>query len=296
MISFKTHKELYEFNDQKYLNSLQFANNLKPYRTKNPMNFHLYWRVPRKFERKQILPIKSIIAQHEELNSNNYKIILWSNVDLSSNEYVKPFNKYITHKIWDPIQELKDTPLSEYKNYFQSVSIDDSRCYLGGDFFRLLCLYKYGGFYIDMDICVLRDLSPLNEYQFIYQWGASGTTNSEPKMKFNGAVMKLNKTSQTSLKFLELLKILPPHQNTCSWGSDLYSHVDDNDLNIFPCAWFNTEWGIDGILPMSNEGDTNLYEGAFCWHWHNNWDTYIEEKSKFKILEEITENKIKNIL
>ena len=202
MISFENNKELYQFNDKKYLKSLEYAKNLKPYKSIDKLNFNLYWRVPRNFERKQLLPIKSLIANHEEFNSSNYNINLWSNIDLSKNELLKPFSKYITHKIWNPIQELKDTPLEDYQEYFKSIIIDDDRCYLGGDFFRLLCLFKYGGFYIDMDMCILRDFSPLNNYQFIYQWGSSGTIPSEPNIFYNGAIMRLNKTSRTSYKFI----------------------------------------------------------------------------------------------
>jgi hypothetical protein len=295
MISFTENKELYQFNDKKYLISLNFAKNLKPYRTKEKLNFNLYWRVPRAFERKQLLPIKSIIANHEELNSSNYNINLWSNVDLSTNKLLQPYSKYITHKIWNPIEELSDTPLEDYREYFKSIILDDDRCYLGGDYFRLLCLFKYGGFYIDMDMCVLRDLSPLNSYQFIYQWGSSGTIPSEPDIFFNGAIMKLNKNTRTAYKFIELLTKLPPIPNSFCWGQKLYNHVKDEDLKIFPCAWFNTEWGIDAIHPMSKNGDTNLYEGAFTWHWHNHWDHHIEEGSKFSILEKIIDDKLKNL-
>lgn len=28
-----------------------------------------------------------------------------------------------------------------------------------------------------------------------------------------------------------------------------------------------------------------MYEGAFCWHWHNGWKAKIEEGSKWEILE-----------
>lgn len=295
MISFTDNKELYEFDNKKYLNSLEYAKKLKPIKTDEKMNFHLYWRVPRTFERKQLLPIKSIIANHEKINSNNYTLNLWSNIDLSNNEYLKPYNSFITHKIWNPIQELNNTPLESHKDYFKSIILDDERCYLGGDFFRLLCLYKYGGFYIDMDICVLRDLSPLNNYEFIYQWGSSGTIPSEPNIFFNGAIMKLNQKTELALKFIKLLKILPPIPNSFCWGSKLYDHVKDDKLKVFPCAWFNTEWGISPIHPMSKNGDTNLYEGAFTWHWHNHWDIPIEDGSKFSILENNIDNKLREL-
>jgi hypothetical protein len=296
MISFKTHDSYYRFTDNNHLKSLEFAKSLEPKRTNDKMVFHLYWRVPRNFERKQLLPIKSIIANHEKLNSGNYELNLWSNIDLSDNELLKPYNKFITHRIWNPIEELKHTPLEPFTNYFKSIILDDEKCYLGGDFFRLLCLYKYGGFYIDMDVCVLRDMSPLNQYQFLYQWGSSGTIPSEPEMFYNGAVMRLDKESVTAFKFIDLLTKIRPIPNTTMWGSKLYDHVKDESLNHFPCAWFNTEWGLFPLKPMSNAENIDLYDGAFTWHWHNCWDTPIEDGSKFAILEQLIDSKLKGIL
>jgi hypothetical protein len=82
--------------------------------------------------------------------------------------------------------------------------INDSNCYLEGDVFRLLVLHKYGGIYIDMDVLILRDLSPLNELEFLYQWGTSGFNSNEPEMTMNGAIMRLDKNSSLSKEFLEM--------------------------------------------------------------------------------------------
>lgn len=303
MISFKDNRDLYCYEDGKWIESLAYANSLKPYRTKEKMVFNLYWRVPRVFERKQILPIKSIIANHELHNSKNYQINLWSNVDLSEHELLKPYAKYITHKIWNPLEELIGTPLESHIPYFKSVFIDDEKCYLGGDFFRIVCLFKYGGFYLDMDMCVLRDLSPLSQLSFVYQWGESGTTSHEPDIYYNGAIMRLEKNTQTSFEFLKQLRMIPPQPNTTCWGSSLYGKIISDDLKYLPCSWFNTEWSgcttppvvRNGYCPMKNIGEVKLYDGAFTWHWHNKWDDVIEEGSKFEILEKITEEKLNDL-
>ncbi len=40
MISFENNKELYQFNDKKYLKSLEYAKNLKPYKSIDKLNFN----------------------------------------------------------------------------------------------------------------------------------------------------------------------------------------------------------------------------------------------------------------
>ena len=269
--------------------SLLFASNLNE--TGCSYNIHFYWRVPKDFGRKQALPIKSAIAYNK-----NAVIYLWSNIDLSENEYLSEIKQFIIFKIWNPIEEIKNTFLEPSINYFLTHKIDDDKCWLGGDLFRLLCLHKYGGFYIDMDVVILRNLSPLANYEFLYQWGSSGTTRIEPNIFYNGAVMRLDKNSPASVKLLENTLTIFPAPDTTAWGSTLYSKASDDNLFYFPCAWFNTEWCLNDSTyifePFKEIGRKDLYEGAFTWHWHNKWDDAIENCSKFQILEQ----KINDIL
>lgn len=283
MIDITTHNNFYGFKNKQPYESLNFASQLP--NTDLKKNLHFYWRVPREFSRKQVLPIKSAIVN----NCHNTDIYLWSNVDLSNNIYLQPLLPYIKLKIWNPIEELKNSFLSNKLDFFINHKIDDEKCWLGGDLFRLLCLYKYGGIYIDMDMVVLRDLSPLFLYNFLYQWGSSGTTQQEPELIINGAIMSFNKNNDNLKTILETLTNTQPIQNSFCWGRDLYGKTRDKDTYVFPCAWFNTEWGFGIPLepfkksPISNE----LYNGAFTWHWHNKWDDNIEEGSKFEILENL---------
>ena len=58
-------------------------------------------------------------------------------------------------------------------------------------------------------------------------------------------------------------------------------------ITVFPSPFFNTEWQADPAFePFKNTPQsTNLYEGAFAWHWHNRWEQPIEPGSKFQLLE-----------
>lgn len=287
MIDINSHKKYYGNSDEEIRESLDYAKSLPC--TDLKRDLHFYWRVPREFERKQVLPIKSAIVN----NKNNCNIYLWSNMDLSNNVYVKSLLPYIKLKIWNPIREIEDSFLKENISFFKEHKIDDDKCYLGGDLFRLLCLYKYGGIYIDMDMVVLRDLSPLFPYNFLYQWGSSGATNSDPYLEMNGAIMSFFAENKNLRHILQTLIKTHPTQNSFCWGKELYARTRGTNTFVFPCAWFNTEWGpgipLEGF--KKSQQSNNLYDGAFTWHWHNRWDHEIEQGSKFHILENIINEK-----
>jgi len=284
-------KSLYMPNKDFYLESLNFAKKLPDSKDKE-IKFHCFWRVPREFGRKQLAVIKSIIVNH----GSDVEINLWSNVDLSSNEYVKEVLPFINIRFWDLEEEIKGTILENCPHMTTEI-VRDSSCYLEGDVFRLLILHKYGGFYLDMDVLVLRNFLPLNDYEFLYQWGTSGFHPSEPNITMNGAIMKLNKHSDLSIEFLELIKTTPPTTDSFNWGNQMYSKIVKNDLLVLPGVWFNSEWGFEGTHcnPFNYVENVDLFDGAFSWHWHNKWDEPIHDGSKFQILEE-KHNKLFNNL
>lgn len=279
---FNENNSLYKSDKNNYLQSLEFAKQLPKSKNKE-IKFHCFWRVPREFGRKQLAVLKSIIVNHEP----GVEINLWSNVDLSTNKYVKEVLSYINLKIWNLEEEVKGTLLEDCP-FMKTEIVADNNCYLEGDVFRLLILHKYGGFYIDMDVLVLRNFSPLNNYEFLYQWGTSGFNSNEPQITMNGAIMKLDKNSSLSEEFLDILKKTHPSKDSFCWGNRMYSHITKNDLLVLPGVWFNSEWGFEGTScnPFKNVGTVDLFDGAFAWHWHNKWDDPVEIGSKFQVIEE----------
>jgi hypothetical protein len=300
MIDISTNRELYLFDSvERVFQSLEYAKSLPIPDWQEETIFHFYWRVPKEFGRKQALPVKSAVVTQD---LSKTKIVLWSNVDLSDNPYVKPLLPFIELKIWNLEEEVKNTPL-EHSKVIKGV-VDDPLCYLGGDLFRLLCLYKYGGVYIDMDVVVLRDFLPILPYEFMYQWGSSGTvpTGGEPILKQNGAIMRLKADSILAKDLLKELELTPAKPNTTCWGTELYHKVWNKNKNwiTFPCAWFNTEWGMSRtIQPFKKNFEGNesseLFDGAFTWHWHNKWDEPIQDGCKFQILENLVEEKFRQL-
>jgi hypothetical protein len=289
-ISIENNRDLYE--KEKINESLKFAKTIINSDKKEKTNIHYYWRVPREFGYKQQSAIISSIVNHD---LDKVKIILWSNIDLKSNLYFQEINQYVENRLWDPEKEAEGTPL-ENSHIFKNT-IDDSLCWLGGDLFRLLCLYKYGGVYSDVDVLFLRDITPLTSTEFMYQWGTSGVSHNESRLEINGAIMHLNKGSELATQLIKQLEVIPPLPNTNMWGKDLYQQVrsKNKNWNIFPCAWFNTEWVTTELNSFKKVDDTPLYDGAFTWHWHNKWDDPIESGSKFDILDTIIRDKFSNL-
>jgi len=291
---------LYRSEKINYLNSLEYAKNLEK-RENDKLIFHSFWRVPKEFGLKQMSVIKSIIVAHKD-KIDKVEINLWSNVDLSNNYFFQEISKYVNLKIWDMNKEIKNTTLEDCYFLKSSESVNDDFCWLEGDLFRLLILHKYGGFYIDMDVLVLRDMSPLNNLEFLYQWGPTGfkcfhTNTVDPNFRMNGAIMRLDKGSDLSLEFLEILKVSQPLKNSTCWGWELYSRTIRNEVLALPCIWFNSEWGYEGTThnPFQKHENIDLFEGAFTWHWHNRWDEQIETGSKFDILSKQQDKEFKLI-
>ena len=248
-------------------------------------NFHFCWRVPGEFGRKQVLALKSCITTQ---NLANVNIILWSNVDLSRNDWIQPIERHIELKIWDPVKEAEGTPLEGLR----LLTKDDEHHWLGGDLFRLLALYKYGGVYADQDVVFLRDFAPLLGQEFMYQWGTETPTSSQAT-KINGAVMRMFKESKLAAQLLQCLPTMPAGFDSTDWSATLYQHVRryNKEWTVFPCALFNTEWQLyinmgESAHPFRKGPQSELdFDGAFSWHWHNKWDAPIEEGSKFQRLE-----------
>jgi hypothetical protein len=279
-------ENLYKPDKKNYLESLNFAKKLNS-TDSSKLIFHCFWRVPRDFERKQVAVIKSIITSHKSI-LDRIEINLWSNVDLTENLYFKEISNFVNFKIWNLEDEKKGTVLEDCYFLQSKENILDDLCYLEGDLFRLLILNKYGGFYIDMDVLVLRDMTPLNTFEFLYQWGTSGHNQWEPNMQMNGAVMRLEKNSEASTEYLNILKNTPPSKNSFTWGTNMYSKLQ-SDIWVLPGVWFNSEWGFEDTKcePFKKVENYSLFDGAFTWHWHNKWDATIEQGSKFEILESL---------
>lgn len=272
--------------------AMEFLRNLPNHHcAPSPMNFHLYWKTVRPFGRKQILPIKSFLATQPE----DFRLNLWSNTDLTTNEYLRPWLDRITFRIYDPAVEGRDTVLENRSQLFH----DDEAVFSGGDLFRALILHKHGGCYVDMDSVFLRSFEPLFGEEFMYKW-------SFQKDMISSAVMYLRQRSAVSLELLT--GILELTAGGTHWGchNNMRAYAR-KPFRIFPAAFFNPEWQIQltekekAAMPdfgepfKVNHWTEMMFEGSFVWHWHNRWDDKIEPGCKYELLEQHTDRKLKEM-
>ena len=262
---------------------LEFLKTINSSEIKDNVNFHMYWKNVRQFERKQILPIKSFLTTQ---NLEKTNLTLWSNVDLTNNEYLRPVLPYINFKIYNPLTESQDTII--YGNTDKLIQ-DDNLVNSGSDLFRLIVLNKYGGIYVDMDVLLLRDFSPILDQEFAYKWELKNG-------QINNAVISIFKRSRLSQELLNGVLQIPVTELT-SWGCINFMRAKKiTDFTVFPCAFFDADWTGDNLNNTFKKMDcVNLFDGAFSWHWHNRWNTPIEDGSKFQIYEERINKKFKEM-
>jgi len=256
-----------------------------------PIDFHLYWKTVRPFGRKQILPIKSFLATQPA----EFKLNLWSNTDLTSNEFLRPWLDRITFRLYNPAAEGRNTVLEGRSQLFH----DDEAVFSGGDLFRALILHNYGGCYVDMDSVFLRSFEPLFGKEFMYKW-------SFQKDMISSAVMYLHRHGTVARELLN--GILELTAGGTHWGchNNMRAYAK-HPFRIFPAAFFNPEWQIqlteaekaqtpDFGEPFKVNAWTNsMFEGSFVWHWHNRWDEPIEPGCKYEKLEMATDRKLKEM-
>jgi len=284
-----------ELNDISYYEnygiekSLNFAKTLTEEYTDN-INFYLYW-IGNNVNYKHYVVLKSFLATQ---NLEICKLIIYSDVKLENNIIFDEFKKFknnIEFRIFDVYEETKNTLLENF-NYLSKIKNHELNPALESDFFRLLILNKYGGLYCDFDILFLRDMSPLLKYEFVYKW-----ENYKACSYLNGAVMRLFKNSELSIQMIKEIINKEPLIGSLCWASEVYCSVAkyNNNLIVFPASFFNPEWQLS--IPINGfeiyKYSEELYDGSFTWHWHNRWESTIEKNSKFDILDNIINKKLK---
>ena len=287
-ISLETHRELYH----DWQSALTFCRTLPDVSPREPVTFHMFWRQrrggvfrrPRPFGRKQSLPVKAFFATQD---LSRCSLVLWSDEDLSGNEWLRPFASSLTCRIYQPEAEARGTPLVDRPAIYGQR---DSRVWRDGDLFRALVLHNYGGVYVDLDMVLLRSLGALLDQEFIYQWEGFDDM-------YNGALMHLWKGSDFARELIVGCMTIPPGE--FNWGRENLRRAIDHGLmmTVFPSPFFDTDWlATPEFKPFQKTPQSaDLFEGAFAWHWHNRWDEPIQEGSKFQLLEARIDEKLRDL-
>ena len=257
--------------------------------------FHLYSEIKDEFE---LMSVKSYFATQCLART---KLVLWSDRDVSSNPLLRAYAHLIDFRVFDPIQLARGTPLQGKRRV---LTAKDTKHYMQSGLLRFLAPYVYGGVWFDMDMVLLRDLRPILDQEFAYQWG--GETD------FAGfgpcaAFMNIKKGSTHATTCLEELLAAPIEPNSVSRDHAMLRKVyARKPFTVFPSTFFNTEWLINkryaplGTLIDSgwfkkNQYSDFLFLEAFSWHWHGGGGTRertFEPGSKFDLISKFINKKL----
>jgi hypothetical protein len=292
-------KKIYQDTDkclEYFMNiDLEIDNNFyKNYNLNNPFYFHVYWYG--KLDRKQLLCIKSYLATQ---NLEKTKLIIWLdylNGYNDNNINLIPKHDNIIVKKYIP-NELSKGTLFENKSF---ININDTKLVkYRSDLARIMFLYHYGGVYYDLDLILLKDLSPLLHLEFCYQW--SNITN-----RGNNALLCIKKKSNYCIEIFQ--KYIKYVNNGNNFNISINSYIFDynNKLIKLPCSIFDPVWilfdkktrskyseltNFDNFFKKTDKTINNIsdfFNGLiFCYHWHSRTKYNIEEHSYFEKIEKI---------
>jgi len=216
-------------------------------------------------------------------NRSNRKIIIWIENNIIS-EYNDKISKYAELKYFDLKQEIKNI-FMENMNYTINYSLS-----FYSDTVRYILLYKYGGCWFDLDIFFLRSFDPIF-YNFendicVYTW--------ENQQYPNGAIfISIIPYSEKMRQNIEFII-----NRNRGWGFQEAELTYDLpiDMLVLPCSWFDPSWITNpynlSFLDFFKKKDKvytfdNFFNGSFCYHWHNQWNSPIEEYSIIYQLEKL---------
>ncbi|MBW0552662.1 hypothetical protein O181_092377 [Austropuccinia psidii MF-1] len=265
--------------------------------------FHLYWRSDlAPLKQRQIVTLKSLLATQDfsllpSTNSPRSQLIIWTNWSkrsLEDNLLLKPllfkFKDRLSLRTLNIDSLTKNTPLDHHPIL---ENIFDKRAWLDGDLVRVLVLWNLGGYWIDMDNLVLRDLAVLGEHEWVVMWDCY----DKPYEPLNGHMMHFLKQSPYLCEMMHLMSIEPkPRPASTDWGQHLYyrlyrSLISSNitpfkvlpfcltdgrsctlkDRVPDPFASIDQEknrWKLNSIKSKQLQ---NRLKGIFSIHLHNQW-------------------------
>lgn len=307
-ISYETEPDLY-FDYRKTLKYLSKIDEDDYEYPEEITPFHVYTEVRTD---KELECIKSYLATQ---NLEKTKLIVWSDYSIEDNPRIQPYKEYIDLRVYNPHEVAKNTPLDGLETYLSPT--EDNNHWMNSGILRFLVVYKFGGIYADQDMVLLRDFKPILQQDFAYQWGGSvdfaklnprGGDCHGPCAAMIGA-KKGGAYIENCIKTLITTRVIP---GTTCFDEDMlgrvYREYGSDLFTVFPSPFFNTEWLISKVDTELSENveagwfvnngyaEDNLYLDAFAWHWHNSSNKHkpVEKGSKFDMLREVTDSRLKD--
>jgi hypothetical protein len=266
-----------------YTETINTALNLKGDYSKSVI-FHCYWNG--NLIKKHLYSILS--CYYFNVYKNKHKIILWLENN-TPNEYNTEISKYAEIKYFSFSYEKTNT------GFLENYKFKPAPLSFYSDYVRYLLLYNYGGVWFDLDCFILRKFDPIfsnfeNEI-CVYQWAGENYPN--------GAIfISLQIKSEKMKRNIEFIV-----KSNRGWGFQEANLTFDLplDMLVLPCSWFDASWiqnpyniGFHNFFENTDKqyNFDNFFNGSFCYHWHNQWYTKIQDNSIIMQLVKIIQNNL----
>ena len=252
-----------------------------------PVTFHCYWDGG--LNEKHVISMKSCYY-FNVLNRRGRKIILWTTNDVKEGGIYDEVSKYAEIKRFDVSKEIVGTAMEGYD--YSGANQNPS---FFSDIVRYTLLHKYGGCWFDLDVLFLRCFDPLfvnfEDEVVVYQWDNQNYPN--------GAIfISLMPNSDKLTRDIEFIRELGR-----GWGFQEAGLTFDlpMDYLVLPCGWFDPFWREDNpfgleIKDFLKENNAvfsfDTFNGAFAFHWHNQWNDEIEAGSPMEQLDMLLDKKL----
>ena len=172
-------------------------------------------------------------------------------------------------------REVQNTSLEKYAKLLKDGTSRNPTKQSNG--LRMLALSKYGGIYFDLDVLFLKDLRPLCNVEFCYQWSNRPFANNAIMHAFKGS---------PDIRFLleRGLKINSLRPAKLFRFAELKGRL--NQWVVFPSFLFDPVWICNDLRKKQNNYCNRVddffkkeipikladfFPEAYAYHWHNRW-------------------------
>ena len=266
-----------------YDETIKLANKLTGEYDKSVI-FHCYWHGD--LSEKHLYSVLS--CYYFNVLNSKHKIILWLENN-TPNDINKEISKYCEIKQFSLDTELINTNFVKKGFYFRT------RLNFYSDVVRYLLLYNYGGCWFDLDCFFLRSFNPIfKNYEkevCVYQWGKENYPN--------GAIFI--SLEPKCIKMKNIINFIIERRRGWGFQEAQLKFRLPLEMLVLPCSWFDADWihnqyniGTRQFLKNTEKEYTfdNFFEGAFCYHWHNQWKIPIQDNSIIKQLVQIIKKRL----
>lgn len=236
-------------------------------RAATPTLWHMYWKPSTcsGFHSAHAVAIEAWLVTQPD----TAVLIMWVPVPEAVPSALLPLAQAFPGRIFfralDMLWEAEGSPLA--RSYL--LRLTDKYSWVDSDMVRMVILFRYGGFYTDIDVLLGRDVSPLLGLEFVTEFGCGGG--------INGAIMHTFAHSPLVTRMLEIARDTKPRLAMWTFGPFLLDRLRAETgagaaLVKLPWCFFHGIWCGNALprdsLVGSSAWSSDYFSGIFGVHLH----------------------------